>query len=118
MEFLYTPHQAVRLAGDWWMHLPSPMLQGPYIGDVMLQLGEMDVLGTEPYVLVWQEMVLSNGGVCWQLYMVVVHLLCPVACLRNLKVFIFAPRYVQFQYPVLCSPSGQILCGLHGWGSL
>ena len=85
LEFLYTPHLAVRLARDWGMHLLSPILQRPSIGDGMLQLSKMDVLGANPHIPQWQKVVLTNEGICQQLHMVVIHLLCPVACLRHLK---------------------------------
>ena len=61
------------------------MLQSPCIGNGMLQLDETDVLGAKPYIPWQQKVVLSDGGMCQQLLMVVIHLLCPVACLRHLK---------------------------------
>ena len=88
----------------WEVHLLSPILQDPHICNDVLYLGETDVLGSRPHIIGWQKMVLSNEGVCWFVHMIVVNSLCP-SC--------------QFWPPQRRhAPSGKILCGLHGWGSV
>ena len=62
----------------------------------------MDVLGGKLHILQWQEVVLANQGVCQWWHVVILHFLCPVACLRYFKGG--------------DTPSGQILCDLHGLG--
>ena len=75
----------IRLAGDWGLSLLSPMFQGPCIGNGMMSLAEMNVLAAKPQVLQWHKAVVSNGGMCQQVHIVVVNPLHPVACLGHLK---------------------------------
>ena len=104
LEFLYTLHQAMRLAGDWGLHLLSPMLQSPCIGDGMMQLGKTDVLGTEPCIPQQQKAVLANGGVCASSY--------------RLYLFTFFAKLHALGTSRRHTPSGQSLGGQCGWGSL